>query len=347
MYKKIYIADILSHTYQGKSTGHYFAVARNYQEMFSDRVVVAGGPVYKTGFIGDNLLPLPYNSGGGGIKGRLKTFSNARKLFKEAEGQVIVLQQCTTITTFLCIAFFYHRKSRLFMIQYNREGFRSKLGNLLFKLAKRKLDGIICPNDMVGEAFQGVPYCVVPDYIYTGDASQQGKPYSDRKYDFCIVGRLSPEKGAVEVAKYIARTVYKLVIAGKPQSEDLANELREACANATNIELHLGLIPDEDYYSYIHNSKYAFLNYSGEYSERSSGVVFDTLFNGVPVVGRRCKALQFIEDDGLGIVDDDIMALDIPLLMNKEYHSQLLENIQSYRKNQRKYIDILNHFIKP
>lgn len=43
---------------------------------------------------------------------------------------------------------------------------------------------------------------------------------------------------------------------------------------------------------YLEASKYAILNYSGEYSNRSSGVVFDTLFNGVPVIGKKCQYLS-------------------------------------------------------
>lgn len=345
MSKKIYISDILSHAYQGKSTGHYFALARNYKEMFGENVVVSGGPVYKTGFKDNELLVLPYNAGGGGLKARLKTFANAIKLFKEAKGKIIVLQQCTTITTFLCIALFYHKKSRLFMIQYSREGFRSIIGQFLFKLAKHKIDGIICPNETVGQAFQGVPYCVVPDYIYTGNNKVVDFSFENRKYDLCIVGRLAPEKGAVEVARKFANTQYKILIAGKPQTEELANELLKTCGDAGNIDLILGYVSDDDYYAYLHNSKYAILNYSGEYSERSSGVVFDTLFNGVPVVGKRCKTLQFIDEEDLGFLYSNINDCDFSRLLNPELHKTFMEKISNYREQQKKYKKKLEEFL--
>lgn len=345
MVHKIYIADILSNCIDGKSTGHYFSVARNYQEMFGERVVVAGGPIYNTGFKSKSLLQLPYNAGGGGIKGRLKTFANACKLFKEAEGHTLVLQQCTTITTFLCIALFYRCKSKLFLIQYSREGFRSKLGKLLFKLAKHKINGIICPNEMVGKAFMGIPYCIVPDYIYTSNTNTKFKLYSDRYYDFCIVGRLAPEKGVVEVAKILANTKYKLLIAGKAQTESLAMEISDVCASASNIELHLGYVSDEDYYSYLHNSKYAILNYTGEYSERSSGVVFDTLFNGVPVIARRCRSLQFIEDENMGFVYDDIEKFEFKLTAEIERYDNYINNILCFCKTLQRNINKLQKFI--
>lgn len=345
MDKKIYISDILSHTYQGKSTGHYFAVARNYQEMFGDRVIVAGGPVYKTGFNERELLCLPYNAGGGGIKGRLKTFANALKLFKEAKGHIIVLQQCTTITTFLCLALFYRRKSKVYMIQYNREGFRSIIGNFIFNVVKRKIDGIICPNEMVGDAFQGVPYCVVPDYIYVGsDNIEEMSSYKDRKNDVVIVGRISPEKGVVDIARRFSNTKYSILIAGKPQNQEIANELESICKESANIELHLGIIPDEDYVKYIKSGKFSILNYSEEYSERSSGAVFDMLFNGVPVIGKRCKTLQFIEDEGLGIVLDDINKESIDNIMNERYYEAFLSNIIKFKNGQKKHVEGLLFF---
>ena len=346
MNKKVFIADILSHTFNGISTGHYFAVARNYQNIFGEDVIIAGGPVYAKSFNREHLLELPYNvDGGGSIKSRLMTFANARKLFKVAKEEVIVLQQCSTITTFLCIALFYHCKSKLYMIQYNCEGLRNIIGKLLFKLAKRKLNGIICPNKMVGNIYN-LPYCVVPDYVYTGTADHKFKPLIDRQYDFCVIGRIAPEKGVLEVAQWFANKHWKILIAGKPQSEVLANTLKDICSHTSNIDLFLGYISDEQYFNYLHNSKFAILNYSSEYSQRSSGVVFDMLFNGVPVVGKDCMALKFIEEEGLGIVYDKIEDINFDTIMQQSYYDQTLYNIKRYCISMQNYINRLKEFIQ-
>lgn len=344
MNRKIYIADIQSIASQGKLTGHYYALARNYQEMFGERVVVAGGPVYTSYFKKNELLVLPYDNFDGGLVTRYRTFVNARKLFKETKGHIVVFQHRTIITTFLCLALFYHGGSKVYTIQYNKEGLRSKIGVFLFKLAKNKINGILCPNDIVGTAFSGIPYCVVPDYIYTGDSYINELSYSARKYDLCIVGRLVAEKGIAEIARKYKNTCFSLLIAGKPQSEEFANEIESICKESKNIELHLGFIPNEDYYSYLKNSKYAVLNYSSEYSERSSGVVYDTLFNGVPVIGRRCKALQFIEDNNLGILYDDLDMFDIKEFFASEKHRVFLKNISKYREKQKENVAILENF---
>lgn len=338
----IYISDILSRMNNGKSTGHFFSVARNYQEIFGESVIVVGGPIYSSGFSKKKLLLLPYNASG---KNRIKIFINAIKLFKYAKGNIIVMQQCAVITTFLCIALFYHKTSKLFLIQYSNEGFRLSLGKFLFRFAKNKIDGIICPNKDVGEQFSGLPYCVVPDYIYTGETEKQDKPYEERKYDFCIVGRIAPEKGVIEAALALSKTSYSVLIAGKAQDSDLEKALLDIASCSPNITLYLGYVSDEDYYAYIRDSKFAILNYSNAYSERSSGVVFDTLFNGTPVLGRMCKSLKFIEEKGLGYVFDDISSFDFSKVISPIQYEIIISEIRKYRDSHNKYVFKLKQFI--
>lgn len=343
---KVYIADILSNTINGKSTGHYFAVAHNYLSILGEKCVVAGGPIYKNEFESCSLLELPHNivAKDSSIKNRIKTFVNARALFQRAANNVIVLQQCTTITTFLCILLFYHNKGRLFFIQYSLEGLRNKPGRLLYRLAKHKINGIICPNNEVGKAY-GISYCVVPDYIYTLDDANANIAYEKKKFDFCMIGRISPEKGIVEAAKALSKTEYKVLIAGRPQTESLSTELHSICDEAANIRLLTDFISVHDFESYLKDSRYAILNYQGEYAKRSSGVVYDTIFAGVPVVGRRCEALQFIEDFGMGYLFDNIDEFDPKSLLNKEEYEEFRKKIVEYRYTHKEYIERLKNYL--
>ncbi len=344
--KKIIIADIKTLSPDGINIGgHPIAVANNYMEIFRERCIVAGGYAITHNFPVSQTITLPYCINHDSLLSKLKIFINAIVLFRKGRNQIIVLQQSTTITSFLCIALFYHCHSKLFLIQYNLEGFRSRVGKLLFKLAKRKINGILCPYDMIGDAFQGIPFCTLPDYIYTGNAQQTEIPYSKRKYDICVVGRISPEKGVIEVARHYAKTKYHIVIAGKPQNEKIAKQLESACEGAENIKLHLGLIPNEEYYGYLRNSKYALLNYSEVYSERSSGVVFDTLFNGVPILGKKCNALYFISENQLGGLYDCIENLDTESFFQEDIHNRLVCNIRIYRKSLNSFINKLYSFL--
>ena len=226
----------------GKCAGHFFAVAHNYYGLFKENVetLVAGGPVYRQQFEKE-LLSLPNDvllCGESKFKNKWKYFQNARSLFHKAIGDTIVIQQGGVITSFLAIAMFYHQQSKLFLIQYSNEGLRSFLGRMLYKLCKSKIDGIICPNDMVGKAYER-PYCVVPDYIYLDRKEQIDIPFCKKKYDVCFVGRIEEEKGVLDVARKIAGTKYRMVIAGKVRDSQLGEKLQALNSRCSNIELHI------------------------------------------------------------------------------------------------------------
>lgn len=345
--EKIFIADVGSFAYKGRSTGHYIPLAQNYVDVLDNQfqVIVAGGPCYRECFSGEQFLELPFNNPSNGWRDKIHLFKNCIKLFKEAEGETIVLQQSSITTAFIGIGLFYHKKSKLYVIEYSASSINSPIKKLFYSLAKNKIDGILCPNEEVGKAF-GRPYCVIPDYIFAGDANTGTIPYDNKKYDFCIVGRLAPEKGAVEVAKKFANTNVHLLIAGRPQTKELGDELEATCKGASNIELHLGFIEREDYDRYLNESRYALLNYQGEYSVRSSGVVFDTLFSGVPVIGQRCKALQFVEDEGCGHLYGSLESLSADELLNADVHSSYMKGIKKYRELHKFFKNKLVDFLK-
>lgn len=346
MRNKLYIADIRSHVCQGQSTGHFVPVAKMYKELCQDswQVIVAGGPIYKLYFDDGDLLVLPYNIPNTTLTDKWHSMRNAISLFRRAKGQIIILQHSSIVTCIIAIILFYWKTSKLFLIQYSSEGINSPFKRLLYFLCKWKIEGLICPNNEVAEDF-GLPACIVPDYIYTEDNKFSSLEYKNKTYDFCIVGRLAPEKGVVEAARKFAGTDIKLLIAGRPQTKDLGYELESICKGATNIVLHLGYLERDDYEHYIRESKYALLNYQGEYSVRSSGVVFDTLFSGVPVVGQRCKALQFVEDYGCGLLYDDIASFAPELILQQEKHKKFLDGIDSYRQSHKEYKNRLTQFL--
>jgi len=341
------IADVRSHYNKGICTGHYLPVAANYQEIFNGvrNVKIAGGPIYKSRFKDDEMMWLPWDVEGFTLKSKLHIFANCRSLFRKAVGCTIVLQHASLITACIGIALFYKRKSRLFLINYATENFDKPIKRFIFNLAKRKIDGIICPTDGIGRA-SGLPYVVVPDYIFIGETERQSQiSYSDKKYDFCMVGRIACEKNVAEVARVLAGTKYHVLIAGNPESKYLGEELKEISSKCTNIELHLGYISDEEYFHNLLFSRYAILNYTGAYSERSSGVVFDTIFNEVPVIGHRCKSLKFIAENNVGCLYDKLQDLDFDDMLNEKSHRLYVENICRYRKEfaayRQKLIDFL------
>lgn len=343
------IADIKSPNLKGTSTGHYFAAAQNYFDLFCNHVptLVAGGPVYKTRFKQEQMLRLPYDillMAEPSWKSKWKYLMNARALFRKAKGDTIVVQQGGVLSSFIAIALFYHRKSRLFLIQYSKEGVDSRAKRWLFRLVEHKIDGIICPNEMVGEAYDR-PFCIVPDYIYLEHNVVPDIPYRDKKYDVCFVGRIEEEKGELDVARKLAGTHRRMVIAGKVRSEGLADELKQVASSCQNIELHIGYVSDADYYGYIRQSRFCILNYQGEYSRRSSGVVLDTVFNNVPVIGKRCKALDFISQFGCGYIYDNLEVLDLDYVMTEQNYDIYIQNIAKYKQKHGEYGEKLRQFL--
>lgn len=353
----IIIADLRSNcSYKGISTGHYIPVARMYQELFKEecKVLVAGGPVYESSFSNDCFIKLPFNVSGDSFFHKLKLFCNSICLFTKAKGRTIILQQSSDVTTHLALALFYWGGSRLYMIRYSCHGIDSIFKQFIYTLCRHKIDGIICPDQRVADAYKR-PHIIVPDYIYVDKArSVSPSSFSNKKYDFCMIGRISEEKGIVEIAEILAKHNYKTIIAGKPQTQELADKLCQICKDCSHIELVLDYITDAQYHQYLNDSKYTILNYKGEYSERSSGVVFDTLFAGVPVIGCKCKALQFIETNNVGYIyesadrlfasrNEGVCICD--LLFEETQYNLYLENIRKYRDTHVNYAKKLIEFI--
>lgn len=331
----ILIADVKSHNVGGKSPGHYFRLAQNYVDMFEELadVRVVGGPVYKNRF--DNALLLSNDTvdENGFVKKKLGVLKNCFELFNRAGNQYIVVQSNAVATVYIALLL-SHQKNNIFMIQYNQFSINSPLKKLIYKLAKNKIAGMLCPTEAIGKAY-GIPYHVISDYCVTKKEMEKlPKEPEQKKYDFGMVGLITRDKGIIEAAKKLAGTSAKVIIAGRADTPEIERELKQLAADSPNIQLELGYISDENYDKYIRQSRYCVLNYSDAYSAHSSGVVFDVLYRGTPVVGRMCETLRFIKDEGLGIVYDEIDNCDFEAILQSDKDSEYLNNLRGYLEKQ-------------
>ena len=128
-----------------------------------------------------------------------------------------------------------------------------------------------------------------------------------------------------------------MIIGGKPSSVQIGEELQKVCRGAENISLHLGFVSNDNYDRWIYESRYCMLNYQGTYSERSSGVVLDVLFRGVPVVGHRCFATLFVENEGCGFLFDDVNSFTPADVLTEQKYIGFLGGIRSYLAKQKQY----------
>lgn len=349
--KRLIIADLKSFNNGYKQTGHYFTLARNYQELFSTicQVNVTGGPIYRTGFKEEELLSLPYDYivGDNVLKNKWGTLMNCYHLMRQTQADdIIVLQMSGAVTNFFALILFGSKKKKVYSIQYDTEALNTPIKRLIYQLAKDKIAGIICPSDTIGKRFH-LPYCVVSDYIYASDPAQtESIPFTEKKYDFAMVGRISPEKGIIEALKRLVTTPYRIIVAGKPQNKEIEQQLQKITISTPNIELHLGFVSDNDFHYYLRQSKYSLMNYQGVYASRSSGVVLDALFNGTPIIGHRSMALQFIEEEEVGLLYNDITQIDLSIVEDAQQYHFYTKRINCYLQKHRQYKERLIKFLQ-
>lgn len=342
MKKRLIIADVKSHSRRGKSFGHYFTLAQNYIDLYGSdyEVKVAGGPVYLTKFSKEQVFELPYDSLAElpAWKQKWRTLMNCRYLFRHTDkNDIIVMQHSAAATFMIGIALFARKINNIYVISYDTMSIASSFKRFWYRLSKRHIQGFLCSNECVAKAFER-PYCIIPDYIFAGEEHRiEDISYADKQYDFAILGTIWPDKGVVEAARHLAGTPYKVIIGGKASSEQIEKDLKEACRGAENIDLRIGFVSENDYKLWIRQSRYCMLNYQGTYSERSSGVVLDVLFSGTPIVGHRCFATQFVEDEGCGYLYDDISQFQPQQVMNVQQYTRYVEGISNYLKKQGLY----------
>lgn len=345
--KNLYIADIKSANINGKSEGHYFAVAENYTNLFSGKAstFVAGGPLYKDRFA--NYYALPYDTipSKGKSRNKLATFLNACSVLRKIENSVIIFQ-CSAVST-VCLALTLIKpKSEVYLIQYDTYMLASKIKRIIFNQAKKRIKGIICPGHEIGEALQ-VRQCVVPDYIYC--QNDEDATYSEKKYDFGMFGILANGKGVYEAAEALAKTTYRVKIAGKvanlPEDQEMISKLKKLCEKHDNIDLEIGYLSDEAYDTYIKKTKYIVLNYSDSYALRSSGVILDAIYRKTPVIVRQRKYAEFVRDHNIGIVYDDISNFDFAASLEKSQYQTYIENIGEYLQEQDMHRKRLVNFV--
>lgn len=343
---RLIVADVRSTSTDGIAAGHYFTVAQNYLDLFGAEmdVRIAGGPVYGDRF-GDKLIRLPhdYIAGSSAVRNKRAVFQNVRALLREAQDDVIVLQCSAVATAYLGLALFKKKETRVYAIQYSTDGVNSVLKRGLYALCRRKISGVICPNAAIGAAY-GRPMCVVSDYISTG-TMQPPVPYAQKRYDFGMVGLITSDKGVVEAAKQLRNTPYRVLIAGRVQEALLEAELRAVCAGAKNIELRLEYLSEAAYDEAIRQCRYCILNYSENYSLHSSGVVFDILFRGVPIVGSRCGTLQMVEANELGKTVSSMADFAPERLLDEAVHDRYVHNIARYCQSQAQEREKLRDFL--
>lgn len=348
--KKLIIADITSLKNGKQSFGHFFHVADMYSKLFEDKseVIIAGGPIYKEKF--KNLILLKYDIDLREfgciflkIRSKIKEFLNARYVLKNVSNSIIVFQDYSNLILFLSL-YFFKSNNKIYLIQYKNE-IAKGIKKIIFKKISRRISGIICSKKSVGEVYK-IPYIVVPDYIYYND-NMYNSNNEECKYDYGVFGIIRRGKDVVGVAKRFINSNLKLIIAGSIQDEEIKRELESLTSQYDNIKVLDEYLPVEKYNKLISKTKCVILPYIDDYyNESSSGVVFDILFRGKPVITRRYEIFEFIETYKLGYLYDDLVNLDLNMIIEENNYIQYKKNIIHYLKLNSQSGKLLGNFLK-
>ena len=106
-----------------------------------------------------------------------------------------------------------------------------------------------------------------------------------------------------------------------------------------------GYLPEKTLDDILFSSSYVVLNYSDDYSEHSSGIVYDALAHGCPILGRRCKGLRFAEDGELGCFYNGLEEVDIERLLEAKRINRFVRNVSTYINGQVLAAEKLNNYL--
>ena len=167
--------------------------------------------------------------------------------------------------------------------------------------------GLCALSAAQASAHPDVPWTIVPDGL-----SLAGAPFGEHPGDtLCFVGRMSPEKGAVDAIALARRTGRRLRVAAKeptlPLERDYYENVFLPAARTADVEYlgELGRVDRDRLFAESHASLMP-----GDWPEPFGLVAIESLATGTPVVARRAGGIPEIVRDGIdGIVDDSTEAL--------------------------------------
>lgn len=248
--------------------------------------------------------------------------------------KVILIQDPNSLLPVVPIVLLTRRK-KVFIIFYtdviNRGSALSRyFKKKLVRILAPRISGVISGSKMVVDAFKsfGIRAFLVPDYLPPDDYNGNFKSFSERKIDFTVLGTMTEGKDLEDVVKTFNATNYKVIIAGR--FDDKNRYLRLKKSASSNIKMFDKYLDYDIYIRLLRNSKYIVLPYSKD-TDKSSGVLYDALYAGTPVVYKGNVLRDIIVENKLGIVyNTSLKEVKIEQLINQDTYLEFLRNIESY-----------------
>jgi glycosyltransferase involved in cell wall biosynthesis len=224
---------------------------------------------------------------------------------------------------------FKRKQSKIFLIKYNIE--TKPVRRKIHRIIKNKVSCVFTSLPQVGEFYE-FPYLLIPDYFPV--EQYRNLVNHTTKFDFVILGTIDNDKNIEDVIQSILNTEYTLKIAGHFHDKAYLAKIITMSGRSENILIQDKYLSDSEYKDTILQSKYVLLPYKkSAYLIRSSGVILDAVYKGVPVIATDIESFQFISKFGIGYLYDNSF-LEILLHINEISYNKLIDNISNFRKMQ-------------
>lgn len=319
--KKLLIIDPLSlHNENGNIIGHSMQLTKNYSQLFSKyfKVKIAGKHEYENQFQKSFVkLPFSINFGNSNlIQGFIDKFKIAINIIYalRQESDYYILYSCSKISLLISLPFL--PKKRLFIIDYKISS-KNPINAFYPKIA-----GFL--TSQPSNSYGLVDSFLMNDYYYN---STFWKSQIQKKiYDFSCVGNISLGKQIEDVVTKFQNTDYKVLISGIFEDKNRLKTIQELASS--NITIKDGYLSENEYHNIIKKSRYIILPYNKNYDTHTSGVVYDAIFNGTPIIGTNVTALNIVKEFNLGMCFNTINEIDLNETEKKYPYFQT--NIEHY-----------------
>ena len=285
--KKITLVDYIGNCdAKGEVTGHASKTLHETEAMLKEDydVSMVLTPPYAQLFEKDKIsYILPYDSSPQRQGTKLKKISLYLKKIKAVHEVVKHEQEIWFVNTdfWLYVGLLFSRKKKeqkIFATNYLDFYSKKNLKNFIYDCAVRKIDCVFHTNAKLKRE----NHQYIPDYWF--DKKKYSKYLVEEKQEnVYICGGINAGKDIIGAIDAFNANGQSLIICGKFSSQDLYEKAIHR-ANK-NIKIENTRLDDETYYRRLAKHKFVLLPYKEEnYSNRSSGVVLESIFLGNIVI---------------------------------------------------------------
>lgn len=340
--KCVIIADISGFSVNGKPSAHYWKVASDYKRILRDEFTtqIAGPKTYRH-VIDEDYIVLKYNIAG------LKTYSvfeNLKKIIFELANFRKVIKQKTDIIIFqssgflsMLIGLFMtgNRGKDIYIIQYT-DRLKSYKYSILYKLVKKHIKGVISGMEHIGRKYSD-NVLTMPDYIFSGNMPKM----DSFNGCFLICGIMFEGKDIEQALEVFRVRKEQLNIIGHFHNKSRLKKLLSV--KTGNVNISDRYLSEKEYDSIIRQSSYLILPYKAHYNNATSGVVYDAIFRGKPVITKALKGMRFVSDYNIGFLYKESIE---EFFREKHDYDEYRNNIIRYIENNMKSVNKLRGFIE-